>query len=314
MKKLSIEFPSQAIYQAVLGPHDKRLKQLHEWFKCEVFSKEGELFVSDNAPLDKIEALMTLWMNLLSQDIVLKDRDYLYIYHIYQTISHEDILHFYTSKNAFIYTVDGKPIAPITISQDRYLKKLKNNTLIFGMGPAGTGKTYLAVMDAVKALKKGLYKKILLTRPAVEAGENLGFLPGDLKEKIDPYLRPLYDALHEALGKKTTEEYIEKGIIEIAPLAYMRGRTLENAYVILDEAQNTTKGQMKLFLTRLGLESKMVVTGDITQIDLPKKTESGMVHASLILKDIDDIAIHVFDALDVVRHPLIQKILERYDA
>jgi len=246
--------------------------------------------------------------------VSLKEKDYLYLYHIYETVPEEEIKRFFESKTAFIYTVDGKPIAPMTLSQERYLKKLKNNTLIFGMGPAGTGKTYLAVMDAVKALKKGLYKKILLTRPAVEAGENLGFLPGDLKEKIDPYLRPLYDALHEALSKKTTEEYIEKGIIEIAPLAYMRGRTLENAYVILDEAQNTTKGQMKLFLTRLGLESKMVVTGDITQIDLPSKTESGMVHASNLLKDIDDIAIHIFEAMDVVRHPLIQKILERYDA
>lgn len=314
MKKLAIEFPSQAIYQALLGPHDKRLKQLKSWFHTDFYAKDGALHIEEDKFSDKIERLLNLWIELLKQEVSLKDKDYLYLYHIYDTYAHDDIITFYTSRQAFIYTVDGKPIAPMTISQDRYLKKLKQNTLIFGMGPAGTGKTYLAVMDAVKALKKGLYKKILLTRPAVEAGENLGFLPGDLKEKIDPYLRPLYDALHEALGKKTTEEYIEKGIIEIAPLAYMRGRTLEGAYVILDEAQNTTKGQMKLFLTRLGLESKMVVTGDITQIDLPKKTESGMVHASMILRDIDDIAIHIFEAMDVVRHPLIQKILERYNA
>lgn len=314
MKKLSLNFPSQAIFQALIGPHDKRLKMLSSWFNTEVFAKEGSIYLENELVISKIEPLMQLWIDLLARDVSLKEKDYLYLYHIYETVPEEEIKRFFESKTAFIYTVDGKPIAPMTLSQERYLKKLKNNTLIFGMGPAGTGKTYLAVMDAVKALKKGLYKKILLTRPAVEAGENLGFLPGDLKEKIDPYLRPLYDALHEALSKKTTEEYIEKGIIEIAPLAYMRGRTLENAYVILDEAQNTTKGQMKLFLTRLGLESKMVVTGDITQIDLPSKTESGMVHASNLLKDIDDIAIHIFEAMDVVRHPLIQKILERYDA
>jgi phosphate starvation-inducible PhoH-like protein len=199
------------------------------------------------------------------------------------------------------------------LNQKHYINAINKNDLVFGIGPAGTGKTYVAVMNAVSKLKDGSIKKIILTRPAVEAGESLGFLPGDLKEKVDPYLRPLYDALYEALGSKQTEELIEKGTIEIAPLAYMRGRTLENAYVILDEAQNTTTNQMKLFLTRLGFNSKMVVTGDITQIDLPRKTGSGLVQAVDLLKQVDGIDIIAFERVDVIRHPLVQKVLERYE-
>ena len=179
--------------------------------------------------------------------------------------------------------------------------------------PAGTGKTYLAVVFAVDALKNNIVKKIVLTRPAVEAGENLGFLPGDLKEKVDPYLRPLYDALHDMLGVEQTERLIEKGVIEIAPLAYMRGRTLEDAYVILDEAQNTTDNQMKMFLTRLGFNSKMIITGDITQIDLPRGVESGLIKALKILKGVKGISFIHLTAMDVVRHPVVQRIIERYE-
>ena len=210
-------------------------------------------------------------------------------------------------------TVSGKPIHAKTLNQLNYLKAINTNDLVFGYGPAGTGKTYVAVVNAVAKLKSGGIKKIILTRPAVEAGESLGFLPGDLKEKVDPYLRPLYDALYEVLGKTQTEDLIEKGIIEIAPLAYMRGRTLENAYVILDEAQNTTINQMKLFLTRLGFNSKMIVTGDITQIDLPTKIESGLVNAIKLLKGVAGIKIIAFERVDIIRHPLVQKVLARYE-
>jgi phosphate starvation-inducible PhoH-like protein len=189
---------------------------------------------------------------------------------------------------------------------------MNENPIVFAIGPAGTGKTYLAVVKAVSALKKGEVKRIVLTRPAVEAGENLGFLPGDLKEKVDPYLTPLYDALHDMLGNEQTEKLMERGNIEVAPLAYMRGRTLNDSYVILDEAQNTTGPQMKMFLTRLGFHSKMIITGDITQIDLDRRTPSGLLQASEILKGIDGIEIMRLSADDVVRHPLVQKIIEKY--
>lgn len=190
---------------------------------------------------------------------------------------------------------------------------MHHHDLVFGIGPAGTGKTYLAVVKAVDALKKGEVKRIVLTRPAVEAGESLGFLPGDLKEKVDPYLRPLYDGLNDVLGKEQAARLIEKEIIEIAPLAYMRGRTLDNAFVILDEAQNTTPEQMKMFLTRLGFGAKMVITGDVTQIDLPKGVQSGLIKANNILKDVADIAFIYLNESDVVRHPLVQKIIAAYD-
>jgi phosphate starvation-inducible PhoH-like protein len=190
---------------------------------------------------------------------------------------------------------------------------MKKDDLVFGIGPAGTGKTYLAVVNAVHALKNGHVKRIILTRPAVEAGESLGFLPGDLKEKVDPYLRPLYDALHDVLGSDHTERLIERGVIEIAPLAYMRGRTLDDAFVILDEAQNTTPAQMKMFLTRLGFGSKMVITGDITQIDLPKGMQSGLAAAKDMLAEIKGISFIELDQTDVVRHPLVAKIIGAYE-
>ena len=198
------------------------------------------------------------------------------------------------------------------MGQQEYFRALKNNDVVFGVGPAGTGKTYLAVVFAVNALKRNEVKRIVLTRPAVEAGENLGFLPGDLKEKVDPYLRPLYDALIDMLGMEKMESLMEKGIIEIAPLAYMRGRTLEDAYVILDEAQNTTDAQMKMFLTRLGFRSKMVITGDVTQIDLPRGIHSGLKTALEILKGIKGIQFVYLTSLDVVRHPVVTQIIERY--
>lgn len=210
-------------------------------------------------------------------------------------------------------TNKGKPIKAKTVGQQKYVDAIKKNTIVFGIGPAGTGKTFLAVAMAVTALKQKQISRIILTRPAVEAGEKLGFLPGDLQSKIDPYLRPLYDALGEMLGQESFSKHLEKGIIEIAPLAYMRGRTLDDAFIILDEAQNTTPEQMKMFLTRLGNNSKAIVTGDVTQIDLPFIKKSGLVEAISILDDIDGIAIFKFTHKDVVRHPLVQKIILAYE-
>lgn len=210
-------------------------------------------------------------------------------------------------------TASGKIVRPRTLGQKRYLDEIKNNTIVLGIGPAGTGKTYLAVAMAVKAFREHKVKKIILTRPAVEAGEKLGFLPGDMQDKVDPYLRPLYDALFDMFGADRFGQYMEKGIIEVAPLAYMRGRTLDEAFIILDEAQNTTSEQIKMFLTRLGNESRMVITGDITQIDLPDARKSGLVEAMNILKGIEDISINRFSEKDVVRHKLVQDIIKAYE-
>lgn len=216
--------------------------------------------------------------------------------------------------NCILLSSKGTPIKAKTVGQQRYVDNIKANTVVFGVGPAGTGKTFLAVAMAVSALKAKEVSRIVLTRPAVEAGEKLGFLPGDLQSKIDPYLRPLYDALGEMLGRESFSRFLEKGIIEIAPLAYMRGRTLDDAFIILDEAQNTTPEQMKMFLTRLGNNSKAIVTGDLTQIDLPFIKKSGLIEAVEILNDIEGISIFRFSHKDVVRHPLVQKIILAYEA
>lgn len=215
--------------------------------------------------------------------------------------------------NCFCVTAKGKPIKAKTLGQQKYVNEIKKNTVTLGIGPAGTGKTFLAVAMAVKSLRNKEVSRIILTRPAVEAGERLGFLPGDLQSKIDPYLRPLYDSLYELLGPETCARYMEKMVIEIAPLAYMRGRTLDDSFIILDEAQNTTPEQMKMFLTRIGYNSKVVVTGDLSQTDLPNGKKSGLAEAVKILKNIDDIAIHSFTEKDVVRHKLVQKIIVAYD-
>ena len=225
----------------------------------------------------------------------------------------ENLLELYSKPLVVGRKVTGKNVYPKTLNQRQYVLNLYNKDITFGIGPAGTGKTYLAVIYAVSLLKEGSIKKIILTRPAVEAGESLGYLPGDLKEKIAPYLRPLYDALYDALGVEQTKDLIEKEIIEIAPLAYMRGRTLEHSCVLLDEAQNTTTKQMKMFLTRLGTKSKMIITGDISQIDLPKGVKSGLIEATEILKGIKEIGITKFTKDDVIRHLLVAKILERYE-
>jgi phosphate starvation-inducible PhoH-like protein len=216
-------------------------------------------------------------------------------------------------KQTICYTQMGKPIKPKTLGQKNYINAIRNKDIVFSIGPAGTGKTYLAVAMAASALKHKEVQKIILARPAVEAGESLGFLPGDLQEKVDPYLRPLYDALYDIMGKEATLRLKEKEIIEIVPLAYMRGRTLDNSFIILDEAQNTTKEQMKMFLTRMGFESRVVVTGDITQIDLPRGKKSGLIEVAKILKDVSDIEFCWLKDVDVVRHELVKKIINAYD-
>ena len=218
------------------------------------------------------------------------------------------------SQEAVILTHLGKPIKCKTVGQSEYIKKIKKNTVVFGIGPAGTGKTYLAMAMAVNAFRKNEVSKIILTRPAIEAGEKLGFLPGDLQSKVDPYLRPLYDALFEIMGPENFEKNMEKGLIEVAPLAYMRGRTLNNAFIVLDEAQNTTSPQMKMFLTRIGFNSKVVVTGDLTQVDLPSEKMSGLKVAMKILEGVEGIGFSYLGKNDVVRHPIVQRIVEAYDA
>ena len=210
-------------------------------------------------------------------------------------------------------TMNGRALRPKTLGQKKYVDSIRKNTIVFGVGPAGTGKTYLAMAMAITAFKNNEVNRIILTRPAIEAGENLGFLPGDLQQKVDPYLRPLYDALYEIMGAENFARNMEKGAIEVAPLAYMRGRTLDNSFIVLDEAQNTTPEQMKMFLTRIGYGSKAVVTGDTTQIDLPRGKNSGLIESTKILKNIDDIAICNLTNKDVVRHPLVQKIIAAYE-
>jgi phosphate starvation-inducible PhoH-like protein len=299
----------------VIGHQDKNIKVLAALYNVSIFSKGETIYLdsSDATLVDEINKIFHVLITVATNNISLSERDILYIAKLSKTMNEDEICDIYTNRVLVTKTVTGKPIYAKTLNQRYYIQAINKNDLVFGIGPAGTGKTYVAVMNAIQNLKSGRIKKLILTRPAVEAGENLGFLPGDLKEKIDPYLRPLYDALYEALGTKQTEDMIEKGLIEIAPLAYMRGRTLENAYVILDEAQNTTTNQMKLFLTRLGFNSKMVVTGDITQIDLPKKTNSGLVQAIQLLDGVKGIEIIAFERIDVIRHPLVQKVLERYE-
>jgi len=299
----------------LFGSNDKNLKLLKKLYKVEIFSNNKDIVIdtTDEVVIYEIASMFRILIKLVRNNIIFGERDIIYIKQLLPDSNEEEILSLFLNRTEIIKTYKGKPIFPKTLNQKRYVDAIEKNTLIFGVGPAGTGKTYLAVLLGLKKLKDNSIKRIILTRPAVEAGESLGFLPGDLKEKVDPYLRPLYDAMNEILGVKQSTEFIEKGIIEIAPLAYMRGRTLDNAYVILDEAQNTTISQIKLFLTRLGFGSKMIVTGDITQSDLPKRMTSGLVKASQILKEIDSVKILYFNELDVVRHPLVQTIIKRFE-
>ena len=294
------------------GVKDENLEVLEDHFQVEISLRGDEMsIVGSQQQIEKTKKVIYSLLKLIVSGVSISRRDVIYAQKLVEKDKLDQLSELYHIKIARTY--NGKLIYPKTLGQKSYYYALKNNDVVFGIGPAGTGKTYLAVVFAVAALKNNEVKKIILTRPAVEAGENLGFLPGDLKEKVDPYLRPLYDALYDMLGVEQTEQLMEKGVIEIAPLAYMRGRTLEDAYVILDEAQNTTDNQMKMFLTRLGFRSKMIVTGDISQIDLPRNTTSGLIRALDILEGVKGISFIHLSAMDVVRHPVVQRIIERYD-
>ena len=299
--------------QALLGNNDENLKAIEAHFNVVIHARGQEIAVKGEK-IEHVEKAELVLENLLKvielgNTITLKDVEAAIKMADNNTIHHLlDLYDEEITKDAY-----GKTIRAKTMGQRIYINAMKRNDLVFGIGPAGTGKTFLAVVYAAKQLRKGSVKRIVLTRPAVEAGESLGFLPGDLKEKVDPYLRPLYDGLNTVLGREQTQRLIERGVIEIAPLAYMRGRTLDDAFVILDEAQNTTHAQMKMFLTRLGFGSKMVVTGDQTQIDLPKGVKSGLKEAVKKLSGVSGISIMKMDQSDVVRHPLVSKIINRYE-
>lgn len=299
--------------QALIGNNDENLKAIEAHFNVVIHARGQEIAVKGEK-IEHVEKAELVLKNLLKvielgNTITLKDVEAAIKMADNNTIHHLlDLYDEEITKDAY-----GKTIRAKTMGQRIYINAMKRNDLVFGIGPAGTGKTFLAVVYAAKQLRKGSVKRIVLTRPAVEAGESLGFLPGDLKEKVDPYLRPLYDGLNTVLGREQTQRLIERGVIEIAPLAYMRGRTLDDAFVILDEAQNTTHAQMKMFLTRLGFGSKMVVTGDQTQIDLPKGVKSGLKEAVKKLSGVSGISIMKMDQSDVFRHPLVSKIINRYE-
>ncbi len=307
---VNLENPNEAI--ALLGNADANIKMIEQELGVSIVTRGGTVSVSGSTEnVEMVTSIISNLMYVIRKGINISGRDVMYAIQMSKkgTLEYfKDIYEEEITKNA-----KGKSIRVKTLGQQQYLTAMKKHDLVFGIGPAGTGKTYLAVVMAVNALKNGNVKRIILTRPAVEAGESLGFLPGDLKEKVDPYLRPLYDALHDILGTEHTQRMIERGTIEIAPLAYMRGRTLDDAFVILDEAQNTTQAQMKMFLTRLGFGSKMVITGDQTQIDLPKGVKSGLITAESILSSVKGISIIHLEQSDVVRHPLVGRIIQAYE-
>ncbi|MBS4461935.1 PhoH family protein [Aerococcaceae bacterium zg-B36] len=296
---------------AVIGNQDQHLKMLESEYPVSL-SVRGEMITitgQEEAVYDVRDILLMI-VHLLERNISPKTMDIVTAIKMAKSNQLEFFINLY--EEVIGRAADGRAIRAKNYGQLQYVKHINQHDITFGIGPAGTGKTFLAVVLAVQALREGKVKKIILTRPAVEAGESLGFLPGDLKEKVDPYLRPVYDALYTVLGTEQTNRLMDRGIIEIAPLAYMRGRTLDDAFVILDEAQNTTIAQMKMFLTRLGFGSKMIINGDQTQIDLPKGVKSGLIDATYKLKNIKQIAIVSFDAFDVVRHPVVGAIIQAY--
>ncbi len=297
---------------SLFGSFDENIKSIEKSFSVTVVNRGGEVRISGEAEnvMSASRAINGL-LALVTNGEALNEQNVGYVISLVKD-GNEDKLG-ELSGDSICLTTKGRPVKPKTLGQKKYIECIKNNTIVFGVGPAGTGKTYLAVAMAVKAFRSKQVTRIILTRPAVEAGEKLGFLPGDLQQKVDPYLRPLYDALFDMLGAENFQKYQEKGCIEVAPLAYMRGRTLDDSFIILDEAQNTTPEQMKMFLTRLGFGSKIVVTGDITQVDLPDGKRSGLIEVLKILKNVDDIATVRFSEKDVVRHKLVQDIIKAYE-
>ena len=305
-----LENTNEAI--ALFGVNDAHLKVIERELNVSIVTRGETVHVSGAVEtVTLVEKILQQLLVVIRKGVSITERDVAYAIQLAQQGKIAQFEELYEEE--IFKTAKGKSIRVKTMGQRRYIHAMKKNDIVFGIGPAGTGKTYLAVVMAVRALKQGYVKKIILTRPAVEAGESLGFLPGDLKEKVDPYLRPLYDALHDILGQEYTQRMMERGVIEIAPLAYMRGRTLDDSFVILDEAQNTTGAQIKMFLTRLGFSSKMVITGDPSQVDLPKGVKSGLSIAANILSGVSGLSFITLEQTDVVRHPLVQRIIEAYD-
>ena len=297
---------------AVFGSFDENIKRIEDALDVQIVNRGTELKVSgDEEMADKAVRTLEGLLSLASKGEVIDEQRVRYLITLVSEGNDHQVAQM--AKDVVCITAKGKPIKAKTVGQQAYMKAIMKNTITIGVGPAGTGKTYLAVAAAVAAFREKTVNRIILTRPAVEAGERLGFLPGDLQTKVDPYLRPLYDALYDMLGAETFQKYQERGAIEVAPLAYMRGRTLDDSFIILDEAQNTTREQMKMFLTRLGFGSKIVITGDVTQIDLPDDKVSGLKDAVRVLDGIKDIAICRLTAADVVRHALVQEIITAYE-
>lgn len=309
-KKIVFEDKKTAL--ALLGRNDEYIDLFCKKFSCQITSRGDALIIRGDAEeVIKVEKIFQELLFLISQGHAITMHEVKYSIDLVLQ-GKEASLHNLFNENILI-TAKGRQVKPKTLGQKVYLRAIKENEITFGIGPAGTGKTYLAVAMAVAALRNKTVEKIILTRPAVEAGERLGFLPGDLQEKVDPYLRPIYDALNDILGNETFQKFLVKGIIEVAPLAYMRGRTLDGAFIILDEAQNTTAPQMKMFLTRLGFGSKMVITGDLSQVDLPLHVKSGLAEARDVLKDVKGIQSIVLNDGDVIRHEVVARIIRAYD-
>lgn len=296
----------------IFGDFDVYVKKIEKTFNVTIISRNSDIKIIGSAEdVKKAKSVFLQLLELSKRGNDITDQEVNYALSLSFENNEKAILEI--DKDIICHTINGKAIKPKTLGQKAYIDNMRDKMIVFGVGPAGTGKTYLAMAMGITAFKNDEVDKIILTRPAIEAGEHLGFLPGDLQSKVDPYLRPLYDALYEIMGPEAYIRNTEKGLIEVAPLAYMRGRTLNNAFIILDEAQNTTKAQMKMFLTRIGYGSKVVVTGDLTQKDLPRGQESGLENAVTVLKKIDDIGFSYLTNKDVVRHPIVQRIVKAYD-
>ena len=309
---LNISIPSDHI-DNIFGQFDKNIKSIENGMNISFILRDDAIkLIGDRDRVEHGKIIIDELLALSEKGNIITAQDVNYVMSIEkEKIESHDVSE--ARGEIICHTTTGKPVAPKTLGQKKYVDAISNNMIVFGVGPAGTGKTYLAMAKAITAFKNEEVSRIILTRPAIEAGEKLGFLPGDLQSKVDPYLRPLYDALYQIMGAEAFQRNMEKGLIEVAPLAYMRGRTLDNSFIILDEAQNTTPAQMKMFLTRIGFGSKAVITGDQTQKDLPNGQKSGLDDAMKVLKNIDDIKICTLDSKDVVRHPLVQKIVNAYE-
>ena len=309
--EMSLEIPVEHAGN-IFGQFDENIKKIERTLNVTLISRDGILKILGNAiSAKRAKSILEQLIELAKRGNTITMQNVNYALALAAEEKEEAIVEI--DKDTICHTINGRPIKPKTLGQKQYVDQIRKKMIVFGIGPAGTGKTYLAMAMAIKAFKDGDVNRIILTRPAIEAGEKLGFLPGDLQSKVDPYLRPLYDALHQIMGAEAFMKNMEKGLIEVAPLAYMRGRTLDNAFIILDEAQNTTPAQMKMFLTRIGFGSKVIVTGDLSQKDLPHDVKSGLDVALKVLKPVSDIAFCELTSKDVVRHPLVQKIVQAYD-